>query len=412
MQRIVPTRRLALLALLLLAGCTGAASTISPAPSPAGDPEPIAAPSGPQRAIWVTRFDYRTPDDVRRIFENCASAGFDTVLFQVRGNATAFYRSRLEPWAEQFGFKDPGFDPLALAVEEARRRGLRLHAWVNVMPVWWGTKPPADPRQLWNAHPEWAWYDQHGKRQAFSERFYVSLNPCLPEVREHLVAVVREIARGYAVDGIHLDYIRYPKEPPATPKGSDSDWTRDARTVERFRSATGKDPARDRAAWDAWRTEQVTQVVRALRAMLREERPGVQLSAAVGAEPERHVREYFQDARTWMREGLVDTVYPMNYASDLATFERRAALWRSPGGGARVVMGIMLRAKDLDVQRGQIEQSARDFDGWSLFAYALLWPSPGDELEPLEPAARERRERLRAELVPWLAAGRPAAGVR
>ncbi|MFQ5506184.1 MAG: hypothetical protein ACE5F1_15550, partial [Planctomycetota bacterium] len=80
-------------------------------------------PGDIRQAIWVMRFDYQTEQDVRNIIRNCARAGFDTVLFQVRGNGTVFYRSRLEPWAEQFRFRYPGFDPLGVACHEARETG-------------------------------------------------------------------------------------------------------------------------------------------------------------------------------------------------------------------------------------------------------------------------------------------------
>ncbi|MGE0481604.1 MAG: glycoside hydrolase family 10 protein, partial [Phycisphaerae bacterium] len=161
------------------------------------------------RAIWVTRFDYKSEADVQRIIRNCADAGFNQVVFQVRGNANAFYDSKLEPWAVELGGKHPGWDPLAVAVRAARARKVGLHAWVNVMPAWRGTKPPANPEQLYNKRPEWFWYDQHGNRQALSD-FYVSLNPCLPEVREYHVDVFEEIVARYDVDGLHLDYIRFP----------------------------------------------------------------------------------------------------------------------------------------------------------------------------------------------------------
>jgi uncharacterized lipoprotein YddW (UPF0748 family) len=116
------------------------------------------------RAAWVTRFEYRTENDVRRIVAAAAQAGLDTVLYQVRGNATAFYRSSFEPWAEELGGEDPGFDPLDVACEEAAARGLALHAWVNVMPAWRGSRPPRDERQLVRARPEWMWVDQNGCR--------------------------------------------------------------------------------------------------------------------------------------------------------------------------------------------------------------------------------------------------------
>ena len=103
---------------VLLAGCAGRA------------PLPTAAPPSPRgtevRSIWVTRMDYRTPGDVKSIIGNVASLGFNVVFFQVRGNGTVFYKSELEPWAweltgetpETTG-KDPGWDPLALAIAVA-----------------------------------------------------------------------------------------------------------------------------------------------------------------------------------------------------------------------------------------------------------------------------------------------------
>jgi len=357
---------------------------------------------GPVRAMWVTRFDYRTKDDVLRIVEDCANAGTNTILFQVRGNATASYKSNVEPWGEQFGFKDPGFDPLAVALEAAHARGIALHAWINVIPAWWGTTPPSDPRQVWNAKPEWSWYDQKGGRQKFSEKFYVSLNPCLPEVRAYLTEVVRDLAMHYAVDGIHMDYIRFPNEPPATPKGSGADYPRDKRTVALFRAATGKDPDKDKAAWTTWRAEQVTQVVRDVRAVLKRTRQRCALSAAVGVIPEKALNEHFQDVRTWCAEGLVDVVYPMNYANDVATWQERAQVWTKVAGDVRVVMGIRAGGRDLAAHRTMMTSAQRNHGGWSLFAYALIFESRSDELDPPTEEVKFERSQLRKGLVPIL----------
>lgn len=355
---------------------------------------------GPERAMWVTRFDYRTREDVERIVDDCANAKIDTILFQVRGNATASYKSKLEPWGEQFGFQDPGFDPLGVALERAHAKGLRLHAWVNAIPAWWGTTPPSDPRQVWNAHPEWTWFDQNGERQRFSEKFYVSLNPCLPEVRAYVVEVVRDLAIHYPVDGVHLDYIRFPNEPPATPKGLD--YPRDERTVGLFRAATGKDPAKDKPAWDAWRAAQVTQLVRDIRAMLKQARPRATLSAACGPIPEKALKEHFQDVRTWLAEGLLDVVYPMNYAADFATWTQRARIWTEIAGNTKVVMGIMAGGRDAEAHRAFLDAGRRMFDGWSLFAYAKIFDSRADVQDKTTDEAKFERSQLRKALVPIL----------
>jgi uncharacterized lipoprotein YddW (UPF0748 family) len=89
-----------------------AAAFGSPAPAPATDEV---------RAIWVTRFEYQSEADVRTILANCAALGFNTILFQVRGQADAYYRSSIEPWAERLGGRDPGFDPLDVACRESKR---------------------------------------------------------------------------------------------------------------------------------------------------------------------------------------------------------------------------------------------------------------------------------------------------
>lgn len=366
----------------------------------ASTPSIPTAGRGPERAMWVTRFDYRTQADVERIVDDCANAGIDTILFQVRGNATASYKSNVEPWGEQFEFRDPGFDPLAIALERAHARGMRLHAWVNATPAWWGTKPPTDPRQIWNAKPEWSWYDQNGKRQQFSDRFYVSLNVCLPEVRAYIASVVRDLAIHYAVDGVHLDYIRFANEPPATPKGLD--YPRDERTVGLFRKATGKDPAKDKAAWDAWRTEQVTQLVRDVRSAVKQARPRITLSAACGAVPEKALKEHFQDTRAWLAEGLLDTVYPMNYAADFATWTQRAQVWSAMAGDTKVVMGIMAGGRDAEAHRAFLDAGRRLYGGWSLFAYSLIFESRADVLDPPTEEAKFQRSQLRKALVPIL----------
>lgn len=302
------------------------------------DPEPPKPKNvWPPRAIWVVRQAYQSPQQIASLMEQCRQAGLNTVLFQVRGEGTAFYRSSYEPWAMEYQGRDPGFDPLAVACREAHRRGLALHAWVNVMPAWRGERPPADPRQLYNARPGWFWYDQSGRRQPLG--WYVSLNPCLPEVRQYLVSIMAEIATKYPVDGIHLDYIRFPND--RAPKGSD--YPHDARTVSLYQAATGKRPQADRAAWTSWRTQQVTQLVREIRGMLRSRAADVKLTAACVPDMDEARRHRFQDAPTWAREGLIDAAFVMNYTADGRVFRRRQEAWRATVGRiAAVGIGVYL----------------------------------------------------------------------
>ncbi len=350
-----------------------------------------------ERAMWVTRFDYKTQDDVTTIVENCKSAGFNTILFQVRGNATALYRSAYEPWAEQLDGVDPGFDPLQTAIDAAHAHGMRLAAWVNVTPAWWGKEPPKDPEQVYNKHPEWLWFDQHGTQQPLSSKFYVSLNPCLPEVRHYLVAVMRDIVARYSIDELHLDYFRFPNEQPqGEPDRSKLDYPRDAKTVALFEGETGKKPDQDRVAWDSWRTEQVSNLLRDIRRMMRETRPTVELSAAVGPVPESAL-SHFQDARTWLAEDLLDVVYPMNYTRDLKMFEERVSSWKRIAKGHYVVMGVSLEPGDMDVAGEELDSALRAFNGFSAYAYSSIFDSANTSIASQDEATRfQRQQRRRA----------------
>jgi uncharacterized lipoprotein YddW (UPF0748 family) len=365
--------------------------------------ESITLPAGRPvtRAIWVTRFDYKTANDIEKIVQSCAEAGCNTILFQVRGNATAFYRSSYEPWAEQFNFADPGFDPLEVALQAAHGRGLKLHAWVNVMPAWWGTEPPQEVKQIYNKKPEWAWYDKGGARQPLADKFYVSLNPCLPEVREYLVNVLEDIVGRYAIDGLHLDYIRFPNE-PAGGIAKPADYPRDKQTVGLFKADTGQTPEAAPADWDRWRTEQLTSLVRDIRRMVDEYKPYLEISAAVGPVPEVAKKQHFQDVKAWIKGGLVDAVYPMNYTPDNKVFDERVELWKNFAGRTPVVMGVRI-GDNIETDRAQLERVLHTFRGYSIFAYSSIFDSPNTALEKQDETTRERRALVRKALLPQLA---------
>lgn len=321
----------------------------------------LLAPSGadPVRAIWVTRFEYRTESDVRSIIANCAELGFNTVLFQVRGQADAYYRSSIEPWADRLGGKDPGFDPLAVACREAHRRGLELHAWVNVFTAWRGTTPPRARGHVATRHPEWIVVDRNGRRQTWNSHYLV-LNPCLPEVRAYLARVARDIASRYPIDGLHLDYVRF----------LEGDWSYDRETLRLF----GRNPARYPRTWTAFRRSAVTQAVESIRRALHGARPGTALSAAVYPSAEAR-RKVHQDAAGWVRRGLVDRVFTMNYTDSDEFFRVRARENRAelgdacfPGIGAYKHASAAQTVRQMAMCRG----------GFALFSYSSLFVSPDD----------------------------------
>lgn len=362
-----------------------------------GAPAPSAADE--VRAIWVTRFEYQTEADVRTILSNCAALGFNTILFQVRGQADAYYRSSIEPWAERLGGRDPGFDPLAVACREAKRLGLALHAWVNVMPAWRGKTPPADPSHICHTRPDWIVVGRDGRRQTFNDH-YVCLNPCLPEVRDYIVSVLRDLAERYPIDGLHLDYVRF----------IEGEWSYDAKTLALF----GGSPDAQPEAWNTFRKNAVTELVKQTRQMLREMRPNAVFSAAVF--PSARSRErVLQDAEGWVRRGLVDWVFPMTYEDSDAGFrdviDEGYALFRpaatstakgrsllaKPGeaAGARTVCLPGVGAYKHKTAEQTVRQLSMCRAGFALFSYSSLYVSPDETRKESDKLCRARREAVR-----------------
>ncbi len=275
------------------------------------------------RGVWMSRFEYATdrtrnnPEAgrqlIRSVFENARHARFNMVFFQVRGNADVFYRSDLEPWSAMLTGslgRDPGCDPLAVAVEEAHRLGMELHVWINTFPIWRGTTVPPEtvPRQIFLDHPEWIVCDSSGAPMKIERNDYVWGSPGNPALRSHVLDVVREIIGRYDVDGIHFDYVRYPEG--TTTRG----YSHDSVSVARF---TSPETNPHRLSWDHWQRDQINQFVFDAYNMITELKPWVKMSAAViGKYMGSGWAAYsavFQDPRRWMELGKIDFIVPMVY---------------------------------------------------------------------------------------------------
>jgi uncharacterized lipoprotein YddW (UPF0748 family) len=273
------------------------------------------------RALWVTRFDYDSPSKIAHIMETASRAHFNIIYFQVRAASDAYYRSQIEPCAALLCGKlggTPTYDPLEVAVREGHKRGLQVHAYLNALTAEAAgiegqcralVEPePGNPRHMLLDHPEWVMSDRTGRRLPCpNSEEYVWFSPAFPEVRSRLAAVAADVARRYAVDGIHLDRIRYPGEA----------WSYDSASRREF----GMDPATHKAEWKAYRTSLVSRMVKETYDSVQSVRPGLVMSAAVWGIYndvwEWHTlagaTNLMQDSRAWARDGYMDVLVPMTY---------------------------------------------------------------------------------------------------
>ncbi len=284
------------------------------------------------RGIWVTRWEYRTTEDVTSLISRAAGYGMTDVFFQVRGRGDAFYRSNLEPWGEELAGRlgrDPGWDPLEVAIREAHSRGLRLHAWINTFPIWSGTTlPPATrPEHVYLKHPDWIMSNRVGRTQRLGNRFgYVSASPGNPEVQNHIQAVVMDIVGNYEVDGIHFDYIRLP----------DQDYSYDAVSRGRFLHDSLS------ISYMEFQADEITGMLERISGSARARRPGLIMTAAIVSRYNKAVAIFAQDPVAWVESGALDYVIPMMYTPSYAEFVDMMKGYREVLPAGRMAAGINL----------------------------------------------------------------------
>lgn len=309
------------------------------------------------RALWVLRSTLVSRPQIDNMLHHAVSNGFNVLFVQVRGRGDALYNSRIEPRSELLG--DTGFDPLAYVVERAHAVGLEVHVWLNAFLVWSAPQPPRSRDHVVLAHPDWIHVRADGRSLLDLSRAEIEgmgaegvfLSPGNPEVRERLRAVVRELVGQYDIDGVHLDYIRYPSMEVGYDVASRTEFMRrygvDPLDIERADREIvrlyGEAGLRDlQSLWIAWRSSSVTESVASVLSDLREIRPSLKLSAAVIADVTTATTRYGQNWPSWLESGLLDFAVPMCYSASTSFVRRQVNRIRGLVGDGTFYPGLAI----------------------------------------------------------------------
>ena len=279
-----------------------------------------AQPKHEVRAVWLTTIggiDWPTTyahdgmgiatqqRELTNMLDWLKRAGINTISLQTRVRATTIYPSDMEPWDGCLSGKTgvaPGYDALQFAIDECHRRGMELHAWVVTIPI--GKWQTYGCQQLRRRYPSMV--------KKIGDEGY--LNPESYYTADYLADICEEITRRYDIDGIHLDYIRYP---------------------------------------ETWRgrknVDNITRIVQSIHQRVKLYKPWVKLSCSpIGKYDDlsryssrgwNARRQVAQDAQAWLRDGLMDQLYPMMYFQG-NNFYPFAIDWQENSYGRTVVSGL------------------------------------------------------------------------
>jgi uncharacterized lipoprotein YddW (UPF0748 family) len=325
------------------------------------------------RALWVVRTTLTSPEKIHQLVSSAADNGFNTLIVQIRGRGDAYYKSRVEPRAIELKDQPVTFDPLALTLEEAHKRGLKVHGWLNTSLLANLDALPTHPAHVYNKYPEWLavpkpvaaeLYNMSPRDPAYRQKIVewskanrgelegVYTGPANPKVRDHIYNIWMDVLKHYPVDGLHFDYVRF-----ASP---DFDYSRTS--LENFRKwlepqlTSGERrelkntlktnvlaaPEMFPAKFADFQRAQVTTLVQRIYRDVKKRRPNALVSAAVFANDENAYTRRFQDWRRWLQMGILDVACPMAYSTDTAVFQKQieVATTTAHGANRRVWAGI------------------------------------------------------------------------
>lgn len=267
-----------------------------------------AQPKSPGAAGAYMSMRDISPEAIDALLKEASESGIQFVIPHAKSTSgTAFYESDIIPEARPGASK-----ALGLVVEIAHKYGLKVYPWICVNSDG-GEQSFSSTLEV---HPDWCVVNINGKRAGY-------IDPSCKEARAYVCSIVREIVSKYDIDGINLDYVRYPSGKNCFCE----------RCIRLFKEATGYDardannapPGTDKwRKWRAWRMKQINLEMEEIRRTVDEVKPGLPISSYVwGVHTYGAGYQICQDWKTWIRRGFLDWINPSGYVYNIEDFRKR-----------------------------------------------------------------------------------------
>lgn len=288
---------------------------------------PMASVNASSPAIRITQ----QQEALTGKLDKLKSLGINTIFFQVKPDGTALWPSKILPWSDMLTGKigeEPGYDPLQFMLDEAHKRGMKVHAWFNPYRVSVNTKPSTvtelnrtlsqNPASVFVLHRDWI--------RTAGDRFV--LDPGIPEARSWITSIVAEVVARYPIDGVQFDDYFYAE--------SSGSMLNDSETFKKQGQGFGS-----KADWRRHNTQLlIEQVSRTIKQLKPEVEFGVSPAGvwrnrshdAAGSDTRGAAAydEAYADTRLWVQQGLLDYIAPQIYwpfARDAARYDVLAKWW-------------------------------------------------------------------------------------
>lgn len=318
MKKIIHFALIVFAGMAIFSACTksGTDGPINPPQPPPANADTVIISKKQMRAVWmatvwgldwpVNQYDMAAQKKLYTDYlDKLKNLNMNAVFVQVKGMGDAFYNSPYEPWSASITGtrgKDPGYDVMKFMIDEAHTRGIEFHAWLNPFRI--ATRAGSStPYPALHASVKPEWVTSHEKIQVY--------NPAVPEARQRLADIVKDIVSKYAVDGIHMDDYFYPDPSSAGTMVSDQP------DFEKYGSGF--------TDIKAFRRANVDQAIKGVYDVIVSTKPEVVFSISPTSNFDYNLNTLYADIVKWAKEGWMDVVIPQIYQH--SSFNTRLNDW-------------------------------------------------------------------------------------
>lgn len=330
------------------------------------------AQANPMRAIWLRPKEINK-EQVEKTVQKLADTGINTIYLESVYNGFTIF-----PVEYDYTYQNPiygGFDVLGAYVEACHSRGMQIHAWVESFFI--GMQRANSGGPVYKAKKDWLLTDKDGNNwedTMYGKMYF--LNPARPECREWIVGLYEIMVTNYDIDGVQLDYVRYPE------KTKEKDYGFDDYTVNAFIEEKGVDfdprevkvNSFEADMFAQYKREQVTKYVEMCSTRLREIKPDLLLSLSVYPFYNDGVKNFMQSAEEWMKKGYGDLLFPMAYYENAVKNLTTDSIRIANNSSANAVIGISTQNNfTIESVKNQVQTVLDAGAGVAFFEYETFY---------------------------------------
>ena len=281
------------------------------------------------KGVWVRPVE-KTPSQIEKTVERMEDAGITDIFLETYFHGKTIYPSKYLRdngviWQrEEF----LGFDPLEIWISEAHKRNMKVHIWFESFYVG-NDNPQTTPNHVLSVYPMWANkrlsnYDSETPVPSLSEHNGYFLDPANIQVQTYLLGILNEIITNYEIDGINLDYVRYPQTvDPSYPNYALTNWGYTKVARDEFKAMYGLDPINivygtgDWQLWTIYRQRQISEFIKSVKKLTMNR--NIKLTTVVFPDLKKASATKMQNWKTWSMNNLVDGFTPLILTGDKNT---------------------------------------------------------------------------------------------